>query len=1054
MASEGDGNVSDINVMSMIQNLFLNDSTSPQRNSGSSLSQTSPLNSCQSQSSNTAPGLQSQQQVNQVKTQSLMGVNHQPHHSSPEGSFGPRNTLFASFRSDNHFFSSASDASNNISFNDSASSSDFALNGRSFDFQDNNHGNQRGILSALDASLNLNQSHSPLPPSFFSKNVGGQPVDLMTGMTNTSSLLLIPSNGPSSSSSASPSTVSPPFSQQTFQGLSHQEMMGSLRHPSQSTTSSRSGLIGSSTGIPGTIGQRSVSVMGDSLLSPAVGSSGRVYSPIDGLGFGVHSSGSSGQLNALLKNPFPGQSNQTLRPEAQLEKFESHMRSISNDIQSTVQMHINGLLGRKEHLLQQLETIRKIYLAIFQHRQLPQSTLNGSNNLLPNESELIDMLILPSISFTKPDHALFKAVTSMGFLTTPAFAPYCSASGDGLEASVPGQSMSFVIVTKNCFNEELLLGRESIIARIFAFAEPNFYSGDHQSEQQRQQQFQSRSGTLDSGFGSVSAGDFTGNRHLGIPTSGSSPCLASSSPSASQLTLNNLTGSNGLVKIPCNTSVTDHNNGKYTVTYSLPPGGSSSCFVHVEITVMVNGICMTGCPFKVKVQTQHRQSWKKVISFGTEGNAVGQFCRPWGVAIAKLPSSLLLPSFTASNETSPVQQVSLQDCHDSQAGTSSSHSSKSSFSQSISASPSSNGSQVESQTDGDSPSSLSPTNTNNNTSNTSTGTTSSLPGLPSNPSTNHSHHQANNSNNNNSPVTGYLVAVADRSNNRIQVFKMDEATSQITTLFAFGSGPGTGQGQFDRPAGLCFNISLGHLIVADKDNHRVQVFDLTGRFLLKFGEKGSRAGQFCYPWDIESCPSTHQLVVSDTRNRRIQLFSPYGQYLTHFSQPLDSPRGVGFFADSKILVSDFNKHRLMIFERNPVGNTSGGMNVAERLHQHTAHLHPHHQQQHHSSHGSSHGSSAPSTPTPPSSLSTRFIGFGEGSGWGEFLRPQGIAINGHYAFCSDSRNNRICLYNLVTQTFEYLSEDLGLDRPSGIAVLDNIMIVVDFGNNRLVVCRR
>lgn len=141
-----------------------------------------------------------------------------------------------------------------------------------------------------------------------------------------------------------------------------------------------------------------------------------------------------------------------------------------------------------------------------------------------------------------------------------------------------------------------------------------------------------------------------------------------------------------------------------------------------------------------------------------------------------------------------------------------------------------------------------------------------------------------------------------------------EGQAKFEVIHAFGSGPGTRPGQFDRPAGIAINEILGHIIVADKDNHRVQVFDLTGHYQFKFGEKGSRVGQFCYPWDIDACPVSHQIVVSDTRNRRVQLFTSYGQYLSHISQPLDSPRGVAFMGD-KIVISDFNKHRLLIVDK-------------------------------------------------------------------------------------------------------------------------------------------
>jgi len=190
------------------------------------------------------------------------------------------------------------------------------------------------------------------------------------------------------------------------------------------------------------------------------------------------------------------------------------------------------------------------------------------------------------------------------------------------------------------------------------------------------------------------------------------------------------------------------------------------------------------------------------------------------------------------------------------------------------------------------------------------------------------------------------------------------------------------------------------------------VFDISGTYLFKFGEKGSRPGQFCYPWDIDSCSQTSQILVSDTRNRRVQLFTPYGQYLWHCGQPLDSPRGVSFISSEKFVISDFNKHRLLIIDKTN--------NVSKE------------------------------------DITPKYIGFGEGSAWGEFLRPQGVVNSGATAiFCADSRNNRISIWNSATQSFDYLGEEvLSLDRPSGLAVVDNLLVVVDFGNNRIQICQR
>ena len=202
---------------------------------------------------------------------------------------------------------------------------------------------------------------------------------------------------------------------------------------------------------------------------------------------------------------------------------------------------------------------------------------------------------------------------------------------------------------------------------------------------------------------------------------------------------------------------------------------------------------------------------------------------------------------------------------------------------------------------------------------------------------------------------------------------------------------------------------------------------MNGNYQFKFGEKGSRAGQFCYPWDLDSNSVTHQILVSDTRNRRVQMFTSYGQYLWHVGQPLDSPRGVSFLSADKFVVSDFNKHRLLILDKPSASSSTKS----------TSNDDPNNQQQ--------------------NNLSPKYVGFGEGSAWGEFLRPQGVAtgLNGSTVYCSDSRNNRISIWCSSTQNFEYLSEEIiSLDRPAGLAVADNILVVVDFGNNRIQICQR
>lgn len=248
---------------------------------------------------------------------------------------------------------------------------------------------------------------------------------------------------------------------------------------------------------------------------------------------------------------------------------------------------------------------------------------------------------------------------------------------------------------------------------------------------------------------------------------------------------------------------------------------------------------------------------------------------------------------------------------------------------------------------------------------------------------------------------GHIV-VADRSNNRIQVFDR-----QGHFLYKFGSS-GSRNGQFDRPAGVTCDIQ-GRVIVADKDNHRVQLFEIDGTFVLKFGEKGNKNGQFNYPWDV-AVNTEGQVLVSDTRNHRVQLFNADGAFVNKYGfegvlwKHFDSPRGVTFNHEGHIVVTDFNNHRLLVI--------SSDFQTA------------------------------------------RFLGT-EGTNSGQFLRPQGVAIDQEgNIIVADSRNHRIQVFQ-ANGTFccKFGTPGCGpgqLDRPSGICVTpDGLIVVVDFGNNRI-----
>ena len=59
-------------------------------------------------------------------------------------------------------------------------------------------------------------------------------------------------------------------------------------------------------------------------------------------------------------------------------------------------------------------------------------------------------------------------------------------------------------------------------------------------------------------------------------------------------------------------------------------------------------------------------------------------------------------------------------------------------------------------------------------------------------------------------------------------------------------------------------------MVCDTSSHRLQVFELNGKFVGKFGIKGSNLGEFNWPASV-AVLSNGRFVVCDDNNHRIQI---------------------------------------------------------------------------------------------------------------------------------------------------------------------------------------
>lgn len=90
-------------------------------------------------------------------------------------------------------------------------------------------------------------------------------------------------------------------------------------------------------------------------------------------------------------------------------------------------------------------------------------------------------------------------------------------------------------------------------------------------------------------------------------------------------------------------------------------------------------------------------------------------------------------------------------------------------------------------------------------------------------------------------------------------------------------GSGTLPGQFDEASSIELS-STGDVYVAGHED-RVQVFDYQGNLKFIFGTSGSADGEFRHPHGIAMDRRTNTLYVGDQENHRIQVFNVTGQFI-------------------------------------------------------------------------------------------------------------------------------------------------------------------------------
>ena len=126
-------------------------------------------------------------------------------------------------------------------------------------------------------------------------------------------------------------------------------------------------------------------------------------------------------------------------------------------------------------------------------------------------------------------------------------------------------------------------------------------------------------------------------------------------------------------------------------------------------------------------------------------------------------------------------------------------------------------------------------------------------------------------------------------------------------------------GQLDGARGVAVD-SQNRIIVCDRNNFRVQVFDVAGNFLFQFGQKGTAEGEFSGgPSDV-AIGENGTIIVSDWNGSSVQVFDFKGNFLTRLESDRKDGQSFGNFChvaadhEGRIFVSDYQNKEIRVFD--------------------------------------------------------------------------------------------------------------------------------------------
>lgn len=153
------------------------------------------------------------------------------------------------------------------------------------------------------------------------------------------------------------------------------------------------------------------------------------------------------------------------------------------------------------------------------------------------------------------------------------------------------------------------------------------------------------------------------------------------------------------------------------------------------------------------------------------------------------------------------------------------------------------------------------------------------------------------------------VWIADMANHLVQKFSPD---GKLLLKLGQKDKPGLAADQFNKPADVAVGPD-GEIYVADGyGNSRIAKFAKDGKFIQGWGMKGKRPSEFVIP-HVVFLDSANRVVVGDRENLRVQIFDRDGKFLELWKDT-GAPYGL-YLAKDRVYLADGRSGTIRILDK-------------------------------------------------------------------------------------------------------------------------------------------